>query len=991
MALTKQNLAIPFSTELDLKTDPLQVAPTKLLALANAVYTKDKRLTKRNGFANLTQIPTSAQITTLTTFKENLTALGNSVLAYNESSETWIDRGRFQSVQLSTLSLARSSFNQNNVDAVVANGWVCSTWEEPSGSYFQISDAITSQVLLSRVLLRTTAKSVRVFALGNNFVVTYLATVSSTPTLQYIAIPFATLTPSSPVDISTQVKSINTAYDGVVFADFLYISWAGSDSGGSIRTTRIDSHLNAYVTKEVAASQADKMSLAFDVSMDQIWVNYYTVSTTSVHSLVYDTSLVLQLAPTLVDNSQTLNNLAASASNGIVSILCDIANDYSFASIPTDYISTLQCTISGTPSGPVILVRSVGLASKAFAVLGTTYFLGVFDSNFQPTYFLIDANGNTVAKLAYGNGGGYISGVVLPSVSVDGNVASIGYLFKDLLASTNATGNFYSQTGVNLVSLDLSPTNLINAELGNNLHIAGGFVWMYDGTLCSEHNFHLWPEQGDATPHTTGGHLIDQTYQYQIVYEWTDAQGNIHRSAPSIPTSIVVSGSGGNGSITLDIATLRLTYKNQVRIVIYRWSTAQQNFYQVTSIPTPLLNDPTVDSVSYTDELADSSILGNTLVYTTGGVLENIAYPAASTLCLYKSRLMVLSAEDRNTVWYSKQVIEGVPVEPSDLLTIFVAPTTGAQGSTGPTQVLSAMDDKFIMGKKDAWYYLTGDGPNNLGQQNDFSDPTYISSTVGSTNQVSLALTPAGIMGQSDKGVWLLGRDLSTQYIGAPVEDFNSKEITSAVVVPGTNQVRFCLNNSQALMYDYYFGRWGTFVNIPTISSTLYQGLHTYLTPTGLVRQERPDYYQDGSAPVLLSFTTAWINAAGVQGLERIYNMYLLATYLTPHRLSVNIAYNYQDGYSQSLIITPDNYAGIYGINPSIYGQGPVYGGIGSIEQWQVNFSTQKIQSIKINVQELYDPTPGAAPGPGLTFSGMDFTVGLKKGRPLLPSTRKTG
>lgn len=61
-------------------------------------------------------------------------------------------------------------------------------------------------------------------------------------------------------------------------------------------------------------------------------------------------------------------------------------------------------------------------------------------------------------------------------------------------------------------------------------------------------------------------------------------------------------------------------------------------------------------------------------------------------------------------------------------------------------------DDKLIIFKPDAIYYVTGQGPDNTGGNNNFSDPIFITSTVGSSNDRSLTFIPAGIMFQSDKG-----------------------------------------------------------------------------------------------------------------------------------------------------------------------------------------------------------------------------------------------
>ena len=150
---------------------------------------------------------------------------------------------------------------------------------------------------------------------------------------------------------------------------------------------------------------------------------------------------------------------------------------------------------------------------------------------------------------------------------------------------------------------------------------------------------------------------------------------------------------------------------------------SNKTIFQVTTVNQPVLNDPTVDYITFTDTAADTSILGNSLIYTTGGVVEDIGAPACTTIGLFKSRLMLIDAEDNNLIWYSKPTIENTPVEMSDLFTLYLAPTISVSGSTGPTLAVSAMDDKFILFKKDAIYYLTGDGPDATGANSNFSDP----------------------------------------------------------------------------------------------------------------------------------------------------------------------------------------------------------------------------------------------------------------------------
>jgi len=593
-------------------------------------------------------------------------------------------------------------------------------------------------------------------------------------------------------------------------------------------------------------------------------------------------------------------------------------------------------------------------------------------------------------RLAYSNGGGYAKTQVLPAVSVQSSEYCIPYLITDFLTTTNKGTNLpsgtpvnaiYTQTGVNVAKFSLNTTQQYSSEIASALHLTGGQLWEYDGIKPAEHGFQVWPEQVAGTTATTGGSITAGTYYYQFTYEWTDNQGNLHRSAPSIP--VVLTTTGSTSTNTLNVPTLRLTYKtspNPVRIVGYRWSVAQQVYYQFTSVTSPTLNDPTTDSVTVTDTLEDSAILGNAILYTTGGVIENIAAPASVASALFNNRLFLIDAEDRNLLWFSKQVIESTPVEMSDLLTLYVAPTTGAQGSTGDMTALSAMDDKLIIFKKDAIYYITGSGPDNTGANSTFSDPVFITATVGCANPRSIVLMPNGLMFQSDKGIWLLGRDLSTAYIGDRVEQYNDYEVLSAVAIPATNQVRFILNNNVTLMYDYYFNEWSTHTNVSAISSTLYEGEHTYLNLNALIFQETPGMYTDGSVPVLMSLTTSWINIAGLQGFERFYFANLLGTYYTPFKLNVTLAYDYNPSATQAILVTPDNYGGTWG-SEAVWGSGGPWGGSeGNVFTARLFPTHQKCQSFQVTIQELYDSSLGVAPGQGLTLSGLALITGVKRG-----------
>lgn len=1081
MALVKQSVDISFAKGVDTKTDPWRVPIGNFLSLNNMIFTVGSRLTKRNGYGELTELPELA--TFLTTFNKNLTAIGKSLQAFSDGTNEWVNKGALQPVELLTLPLIRSNTNQSQLDtAIASNGLVCTVYTDQTPTslstpryMYSIADSITGQNIVAPTPIPVTSGTVtgspRVFILGAYFVIVFTNVITATSHLQYIAISMADpLMVTTNQDIAASyVSSPRLSWDGVVVNNNLYVAYDTTSGGQAIQIKYLTSTLilSAPVTYSNAGRvTATIMSVTADFTRSIIYAAYYNSGSSTGYAVAVDTNLnKIIIVPAQIITTGTIDNLATVAQNGVLTVFYEVDNNYGYdATIPTHYISKITVTQAGVVGSSSIVVRSVGLASKAFIIDGVYYFLAAYQSTFQPTYFLINGSGQVVSRLAYSNGGGYCS-LGLPSVTVNGVTAQVGYRFKDFITSQNTSqtesitkSNIYSQTGLNLVTFTVGTSNVIPAEIAQTLNLSGGFLWEYDGYMPVEQNFFVWPDDVEGTPHNTGGAMLSQQYQYQVVYTWTNNQGNVEFSAPSIATIVdmssanksftpstpitttatLVSGSkditvasttglmlgqiiidtttGANiqagsyitkivglvvtlslpatasavgdtistssiNSVTLNIPTLRLTYKlaNPVKIEIFRWSVAQQEFFQVTSIQQPLINDTTVDYVTYLDTQADNQILGNSLIYTTGGVIENVGAPSFNALTLFDDRLFGIDAEDPNLLWYSKQVIETTPVEMSDLLTIYVAPSTASQGSTGDMKCLAPMDDKLIIFKPNALYYINGTGPDNTGSNGQYSEPLFITSVVGSSNQQSIVFMPDGLMFQSDKGIWLLGRGMTVSYIGSPVEGYTKNAtVQSAISVPGTTQVRFTLSSGITLMYDYFFQQWGTFVGVPAISSTLYQSLHTYLNSEGKVFQETSGAYLDGSHPVVMSFTTSWINLAGLQGYQRAFFFYMLGQYVTPHFLQVGIAFDYDPSIAESSTITPDNYSPAFGLS-SPFGQQTPFGGPGDREQWKVAFANQRCQAIQLTIQEIYDPSLGVPAGEAIRMSGINLLISTIK------------
>lgn len=1042
MALQKQSVQINFQQGIEQKIDKFQLPVGKFEVLVNSTFDKIGRLTKRDGFGSLPALP-DTDSSFVTTFNGALTAVGSGLRILSEPNSAWISRGLIDPLRLSTQSLVKNNTNQIWADSAISpNGLVCTVYTDFTvgavGSTFvntykyTVTDQETGQVVVSPTQLTSGLGNVqpnpRVWTLGNNFIVMYPVGSNTSGWLQYFALnsyslnvgSFTTFTSKYVGESSmggvSSLSASSSSFDGVVANNTLYVSYPGvniTGSNSSLYTGYLNTFLTAVVDNVVGSANAPGpialglTSVTADITASSpvIWTSFFQVGQGLVYSKLMATNQVGNLLfPIKTFQGDTaLNNISLTAQGGFAELVFEYnlqigtsggysSNILALARAPqsTGSVSFISPSGSGNYVGDGGLLRGAQLASKGYLMGSTSYYGVKYVSANQTTYFTINSSGQTVSKYAYGNAyPNLLPSRWLPQVTVVGSSASNAYIVREDIQAVNKdtnvaagtqTAGVYSQFGVNLITLEYGTSKLSSTEIGKNLNINGGFLWAYDGGQAVEQGFHLYPDNVQVS-NTTVGSLSNQTYYYQATYEWSDNQGNLFRSAPSVPVSVVSSGT--LSSNTINVPTLKLTHKidNPVKIVIYRWSTAQQVYYQTTSIDTPILNDPSIDLISFVDRNSDAAILGNNIIYTNGGVLENIGGPACNALTVFDSRLWMISAENPNLLLFSKPVLPNVPVEMSDLQSVYVSPTNATQGFIGEATALGSMDDKLIIFFKNAIYYLNGTGPDSTGANSGYSQPTFIAGTVGSDNQRSIVLTPNGLMFKSDKGIWMLGRDLSTTYIGKDVEDFNQYEVTSAVTVPGTNQVRFTLSNGQILMYDYLVGQWGSFEGVQGLSSTLYEKKHTLIDGYGRAFQETPGQYLDGSNPVLMNFRTGWLSLAGLQGYQRLYDIYMLGEYKTPHRLTVGLAYDYDSAVTQLASIIPTNYAGVWGSSSS-WGSVTYWGGNSRREQWEINPRRQQCQSFQISFNEYFDSQYQTTPGAGLTVSGLNLVVGMKSSSP---------
>jgi hypothetical protein len=628
-------------------------------------------------------------------------------------------------------------------------------------------------------------------------------------------------------------------------------------------------------------------------------------------------------------------------------------------------------------------LKSVSLAGKSFYTDDNGFVPVVFWSSVQPTMFLLRNDGDISAKMLQDRSSGETAKIGhLPNVTlIDGDWA-FPTQFKSRVLSENAT--LFSLTGITEVGFNFNDEFICDsAQLGENLLITSGYLQCYDGISIFESGFHIYPDHITAATSNVGGTALTHpgTYLYAVVYEWTDAKNQIHRSAPSF---LSVTLSSGQNKVTLTIPTLHVTdrrgTRGEVVIAVYRTKVNDTLLYKVSGTDPAVItgnnrlvyNDTSVDTVTFEDVRPDSQIGTSEILYTTGGVVENIAPPAAKIIARFKNRMFLAGLEQPNILWYSKEQVPTEAVNFSDVFQIKVDDTGGKITSLGE------LDDKLIIFKASTIFALTGDGPLPTGQQNTFSVPQLIASDVGCIDPYSVVRTRDGLMFKSKKGIYLLDRALQVQYIGAEVEEWNSLTITSAAVVDDQNQVRFTTSEGRCLVYDLFFRQWYTFTNIDAIDSAMWQRKYIFLKSDGEIWRETKGSYLDVDVPIISKYVLALMQFAQVQGFQRIFKINILGDNRGTHGLKLELGYDYRDFYEERFIIYPDTvlYDSTWG-DDTVWGEaGTLWGGnYDGVYQFQIRPRQQRCQALKLKVEDFFGSGTGTA---GFALSNVTAEVGVE-------------
>ncbi len=535
-----------------------------------------------------------------------------------------------------------------------------------------------------------------------------------------------------------------------------------------------------------------------------------------------------------------------------------------------------------------------------------------------------------------------------------------------------------------LMSFSCKFPNLINFQTlprGNSCYLGHNLIYELTSTTFSEQNWIDFPQillknvtlpvpPADPSGLTTG------SYQIGAIYEWTNGAGETVRSSPSILKSIdIVQFSPATERIQVTFTVPPwFSKKKKFRIKIFRSTVNGTLLYLDKDI---LINEfPIAGSqVQYLIDKSDEEIIGNEILYTSGGVLPDFPFYDSKHFVLHKNNIWSISRENANQVFFSKSFTPQLSIAAQPLFYVNV------ESLNGPTTALSSLDDKLVIAKSSYLYFLQGSGLDDTGAGQGFFVLDNIVSPVGCPFPQSVVRMPDGIMFMSNNGFWRLDRSLNTYYDGAGAEKYNASNVTSGILLRNQNKIKWATSEGILLEYDYFYKTWSVEKEVPFNSIVQIKDTYFGIKPDGEILRSDKTLFKRNRVNYPVKITTPWFKFAGLIGFMRVYKMLFLGKYFGPHIIKISIYFNYSDIPNEYHYFNPAKNLGsgfAYGIGS--WGQIVPYGGPAEgVYEFRVNFVKQKCKAFRISIEDIFTGEDLES-GNSFEVTALTFEYGIKSG-----------
>lgn len=1009
MALEKRLVSIPLGVGgVDTRSDAKAIMPPRLHTLTNGVFTTPSSARKRYGYTAIStqewynggaQAVAGARL--IGTLNDELLAGdGEALMSY--SNGYLAHRGYLTPFQVSSTSI-RPAIQAYNSDCASTGAITVYAWEEyhTSGTvmgiqYLAVDDNTGGTIGAGWLAYHTSTSYSRpmVIAVGSSIHVYYVDQAGTTIKVMVITRSGATVT-GSLVTVASDIHGSLTFYD-VRKAGTQALVVYNSSTATTIKHGYVSEagSVGAFTTRTTAAA-VSALGCAVDDSTLAYAIMWAMNSSTTVTAGLFNSNASQLVAPTTLGTSYpstTFINITGAIVSGATSKL-HVLVDYEVNS-GIVYHATL--TSAGAATNGLRWFRQSMLASHAWVHGGYVYCTiigGTWNGQTARNNLFVARCGTIVDD---GPGSPYPNTSASPTQPRrwDRYIAAGGFLplasrgNKDdwvmLGHVSTLTGPKYravfghyididGERGLRSVDLDTTETSpLVQAGACAYMPSAQGLS-QYDGRYVTECGFWMYPPTPSSSLIAGTNLDANASYGYRVYYEWTNNRGERERSS-AVEITVTTTSSR---QVRLTLYPLVHTNKtrdlgiNDAQIVVYRTLGGETDaYYRVTNVDPDIVgvanayirNDPTVETITWDDNMTDTAASAKEQDYLSAGELDEVAPIASRVIATGNGRVFLAGFDDPNLIRYSKTRTTGQALAFNEALEIVL------DAGVGPITGMAMLQDSLVAFRETATFVIGGDGFDNAGTGTTLTPPRLISEEIGCVNQRSIVTTPMGIFFQSKRGFYVVGPD-GMKYLGEMVESYNSQTVLAAVVMPGTHEVRLTMSGGGTLLYDLLAGQWSTWT-IGGIDACVWQNQYVRLVDaTAAIHKEVADQYHDNSSTYTMVMRLPWIRLGSLSGFQRIYKVRVLGDYRSGHKIRVKVRYN----YSETVVSTFTWDATT----------------IGSTDyQFEIRLARQQCEAISLEFEDIVDDVPNAL-RESYRLNELLLVIGVKPGTWLDAANKK--
>lgn len=938
---------------------------------------------------------------------------GHYLDVYSYTATANVTRDRVPECSVRRVPIQYPGLTPTSVDVAYVNGYLVVASVSATGSGTMLVQAVVLDAT-SYAVLRTDAVAtpsltaancdVRVAGVGTTAIIVYPsgATTLSGRTLDLSTAAGINTGWTVAASLVTDVGQL-FGWDMIGISDRCILSY-GNTAGGAnqLSLATFSAALASIASTTVACATIPPTTALCREGSDTMWLGW--TDGTAAKAIGYDpTSLgaASVTVATVITSAGSANNGMGICSTGTGSALMVFNN--TATGLPMYSRGWTTSVGAVTPAGSTVTwywaelnTRPVYVGGRAFTVVCP---VDSATTNPDRQRYVVDVTDASDTLRAVGS---IATGSSLRQACLAPHVASISLTRFAVANIVQRAGTVTANVGagLELAILDFGCTSRWQTvDLATYTALSGGVASYFDGTSVAELGFLVRPNK--PTTATGGTGITAATgWLYLAVYEHVDAAGYVHTSGTSDPSAST--GAVANKTVTVTVSNLFLTSRydasntaTKTRIALYRTSDGGSTYYRHSD----QVNVTSAATQTFTDATADATLVTKATLYrqpgTVGTALDRRAPPAFLAITFYAGMLVGV-ADDGFTLWHSGQQVVG---EGAWFNPVFQLPIA----EDGTITAIATQDGTLFVFKRGAIYAVQGDAPADNGSAGGLGAPRRLAVDVGCIDPRSVVVTSLGIFFQSSRGLELLTRSQSVEWIGEPVQDTTAAYpiCTAATLDAAQNLVVFELATTEtanqvsgtgrSVVFDLTLKLWvstdrransaGTADAPAQSGAVIYTGSayrYAWLGTDGRAYVEDQTTYLDpGSTWVTMRGKTAKIRATGLQGNAKLHSVAVLAESATNHQTRINVAYDDSSSWTDSETWTASEVAAL------------------TREQLEVGCSREQVMSVQIQIEDLVPSNTTATPlttGAGATWVGLALNVGpnnQRQGTTLLPSAHR--